>query len=102
MAAPLLAPIVWAQRKASLYFAINLPDVTESKIELSATGLKFSGVSSKKAYVADIEFFGELDTAAEVRSPPPPRGPATPYPSPSPSPTRAPLPPAVTWWCRCS
>ena len=63
----LLAPIVWAQRKASLYFAINLPDVTESKIELSATGLKFSGTSNKKAYTADLEFFGELDTAAEVR-----------------------------------
>jgi hypothetical protein len=84
MAAPLLAPIVWAQRKASLYFAINLPDVTESKIELSATGLKFSGVSSKKSYVADIEFFGELDTAAEVRSLPP-RAAASPRPWPSPS-----------------
>jgi hypothetical protein len=55
MAAPLLAPIVWAQRKASLYFAINLPDVTESKIELSATGLKFSGVSNGGVSICWLE-----------------------------------------------
>jgi hypothetical protein len=38
------APILWAQRKDSLYVTINLPDVTEPKLELTETKLTFTYV----------------------------------------------------------
>ena len=44
---------------------ITLPDVTESKIDLSGTTLEFSGKSGGKTYTANLEFFAELDDKDE-------------------------------------
>jgi HSP20 family molecular chaperone IbpA len=35
------APIKWAQRTDSIYVTINLPDVTDEKIELTTNRLNF-------------------------------------------------------------
>ena len=60
------APVVWAQRKSSVYFTVNVPDVKDEKIVLTETTLTFTGTSNGKAYSADLLFFGELDPKAEV------------------------------------
>ncbi|KAG5190123.1 HSP20-like chaperone [Tribonema minus] len=56
MAAPLLAPIKWAQRKDSLYVTIALPDVKDEKLELTEDKLVFTGTSQGSAYHVDLEF----------------------------------------------
>lgn len=36
------APVKWAQRSDSIYVTICLPDVTDEKIDLGTTELKFT------------------------------------------------------------
>lgn len=42
---PNIAPVKWAQRSDSIYVTINLPDVTDEKIDLTNNSLKFRYVS---------------------------------------------------------
>lgn len=43
---PNIAPVKWAQRTDSIYVTINLPDVTDEKIDLTNNSLKFRYASS--------------------------------------------------------
>ena len=51
-----VAPVKWAQRPASLYITISLPDVKDEKIELTATALTFSGTSHGRSFTCNMEF----------------------------------------------
>lgn len=79
------APVVWAQRKASVYFTVNVPDVKDEKIVLTETNLTFTGTSNGKSYSASLDFFGELDPKAEVSNPSP-SSPLLALPAPPPLP----------------
>jgi hypothetical protein len=60
------APVKWAQRADSLYVTISLPDCTETDIKLEDKTLVFSGVSEKKKYALNLEFFKEVDADGSV------------------------------------
>lgn len=51
-----VAPVKWAQRADSLYLTISLADVTNEKLELTETGLNFSGTSNGKEYSCSLTF----------------------------------------------
>jgi cytosolic prostaglandin-E synthase len=51
-----VAPVKWAQRADSLYLTISLADVTNEKLELTETGLTFSGTSGGKEYGCTLAF----------------------------------------------
>ncbi|RHY61630.1 hypothetical protein DYB26_005144 [Aphanomyces astaci] len=60
----LVAPVKWAQRKDSLYLTVDLADVTDEKVELTNTTLKFTGTSNQTKYEVNLEFLHEVDTEA--------------------------------------
>ena len=64
-----LAPVTWAQRKASLYLTINVADVDKdsSIIKLESSKLTFTGKARGKEYSATLEFFAEVDAQDAVR-----------------------------------
>lgn len=51
-----IAPVKWAQRKDSIYLTITLSDVKDHKVELTNSGLVFSGNSNGKQYSLNLEF----------------------------------------------
>jgi len=51
-----VAPVKWAQRADSLYLTISLADVTNEKLELTETGLTFSGTANGKEYGQTLVF----------------------------------------------
>jgi cytosolic prostaglandin-E synthase len=53
--------IKWAQRKDSLYVTIDLRDISEEKIDLTATKLTFSCKSGGNDFNGEIEFIKEVD-----------------------------------------
>jgi len=57
------APVMWAQRKDSVYVTINVPDVDAkaATVKLTADKLVFSGKSNGKDYSVDLEFFADVD-----------------------------------------
>jgi len=57
------APILWAQRKDSLFVTINIPDVDPAKATITLDGqrLTFEGTSGKTAYKTTLEFLHEVD-----------------------------------------
>lgn len=59
------APILWAQRKDSLFVTINIPDVdpTKAKITLDGQRLTFEGTSGKTEYKTTLEFLHEVDAS---------------------------------------
>ena len=64
-----IAPVLWAQRKDSLFITINVADVdaTTAKIELTDSKLVFTGKAlGGKDWVADLEFFSEVDPTNAV------------------------------------
>jgi len=61
-----LAPVKWAQRSDSIYLTIDLRDVQESKIDLTGTGLHFTGTSQGKDYELHLEFLHEVDPQRSV------------------------------------
>jgi len=63
MSTPLLAPVVWAQRKDQIFLSIDVQDVKDEKIKLEPTKLTFSGNSGAKKYTSDLEFLKEIDPA---------------------------------------
>lgn len=65
MSKALWAPVKWAQRKDSLYVTVDLPDVKDEKVSLTDKSLTFSGASNGKQYEVSLEFFKEVDTAAQ-------------------------------------
>eukprot|EP00613_Pedinella_sp_CCMP2098_P038331 CAMPEP_0171812430 /NCGR_PEP_ID=MMETSP0991-20121206/78678_1 /TAXON_ID=483369 /ORGANISM="non described non described, Strain CCMP2098" /LENGTH=210 /DNA_ID=CAMNT_0012425945 /DNA_START=41 /DNA_END=674 /DNA_ORIENTATION=- len=56
-----VAPIKYAQRKDSIYLTIDLPDLTEESISLTADKLDFSGKSNGKDYTVELVFMNEVD-----------------------------------------
>lgn len=57
--------MLWAQRTDEVYLTINLADVSDPQIKLSATSVEFFGDSHDKKYSVNLEFFKEIDP--EVR-----------------------------------
>ena len=56
------APVKYAQRKDSLFLTIDLKDVTEEKIELTADKLTFTGKAmGGDTYSCELEFIKEVD-----------------------------------------
>lgn len=49
-------PMEWAQRKDGVFLTIKVPDLTDEKVELTATNLKFSGGQ----YAFDLAFFASV------------------------------------------
>lgn len=66
MAASNIPPVVWAQRKDTIYLGIDLQDVKEEKITLESTKLTFKGKSQGKNYEVTIEFFDEVNPSGKV------------------------------------
>mmetsp|Transcript_18316 Transcript_18316/g.25664 ORF Transcript_18316/g.25664 Transcript_18316/m.25664 type:complete len:168 (+) Transcript_18316:44-547(+) len=58
---PNIPPVLWAQRKDTVYLCLDLQDVKEEKITLEATKLNFKGKSHGKDYEVNIEFFDEVN-----------------------------------------
>lgn len=64
MTTSLTATLVWAQRSEWVYIKIELQDVKNEKIEVSADGkFAFTGTSVGKSYTANVQLFGELDVS---------------------------------------
>ena len=61
----LWAPIKWAQNKESLYVTVDLPDVTNEKVQLTNKSLKFEGMSNGQQYEVELVFLNEVDTEAK-------------------------------------
>ena len=54
----------YAQRKDSLFLTIDLKDVTEEKIELTADKLTFTGKAmGGDTYSCELEFFKDVDAS---------------------------------------
>ncbi|KAJ3181993.1 hypothetical protein HDU87_000331 [Geranomyces variabilis] len=53
--------VLWAQRTDEVFLTINVADLAQPKIDLTATGLTFSGTAQGKEYKLDLEFFKEVD-----------------------------------------
>lgn len=66
MAAMNVAPVKWAQRSATLYITISLSDLKDTTIDLSETGLSFTGKTGDKSYALNLEFFGEVEKEGSV------------------------------------
>lgn len=49
------------QRKDKLFLTIDVQDVKDAKVELTATHLKFTGSAQGKDYNLDLEFFKEIN-----------------------------------------
>eukprot|EP00636_Phaeomonas_parva_P000009 CAMPEP_0118862424 /NCGR_PEP_ID=MMETSP1163-20130328/7628_1 /TAXON_ID=124430 /ORGANISM="Phaeomonas parva, Strain CCMP2877" /LENGTH=230 /DNA_ID=CAMNT_0006796331 /DNA_START=125 /DNA_END=817 /DNA_ORIENTATION=+ len=54
-------PVMWAQRKDSLYVTFKLQDVKDESISLTATTLSFAGTSNNKSYAVEMDLFKEVD-----------------------------------------
>jgi len=56
--------VLWAQRPQELYITVEIADcdAQSAKIELTETGLKFSGQSeaNKERYTCELEFYGKV------------------------------------------
>ena len=61
-----VAPVKWAQRSATLYITIAVSDATETTIDLTETGLVFTGKSNGKSYALDLEFFADVEKEGSV------------------------------------
>ena len=70
--------MTWAQRKDSLFITINVSDVKDAKISLTADRATFSGVSGGRTYEANLEFFAAVDPSDAVSSRTTQRGRRTP------------------------
>lgn len=56
-----LHPIIkWAQRKDKLFLELQLRDVKDEKVDLTATGIGFTGESGGQLYEFQVEFFDEV------------------------------------------
>ncbi|KAI8824415.1 HSP20-like chaperone [Fimicolochytrium jonesii] len=64
----LIPEVLWAQRTDELFVTINVSDVEHPEVNLSATGLKFTGASHGKEYSLDLEFFKEVDIEASKQN----------------------------------
>ncbi|KAJ3195495.1 hypothetical protein HK101_011931 [Irineochytrium annulatum] len=62
---PVFTPeCVWAQRTDELYVTINVSDVENPEISLTAESLTFSGLSHGKRYKVELSFYKEVDAEA--------------------------------------
>lgn len=52
--------IKWAQRKEKVFLELQLRDVQDEKVDLTAKGISFSGKSGDKLYEFHLEFFDEI------------------------------------------
>jgi len=59
----LAAPVVWAQRKDTIYLNFDLQDVKEEKIHLETSKLTFEGTSAGKKYRSELNLLKEVDPA---------------------------------------
>jgi len=50
------APVKWAQRADSVYLTIDLRDISDEKLDLTADKLIFNGKSGDKEYSLELEF----------------------------------------------
>jgi prostaglandin-E synthase len=53
--------LLWAQRENEVYLTINVPDVTNPKIDLTEQTLFFAGDSAGKKYEVQLEFYESID-----------------------------------------
>ena len=52
----IVPPIIWAQRKDSLYVTVKLAEATGVEIDLTASGLTFGAESEEKKYAFELAF----------------------------------------------
>ncbi|KAJ3006089.1 Prostaglandin E synthase 3 (Cytosolic), partial [Thoreauomyces humboldtii] len=57
----LIPEVLWAQRADELFITVNVSDVQQPRVELTETGLSFSGTAHGKEYKLDLPFFKEVD-----------------------------------------
>jgi prostaglandin-E synthase len=56
-----LHPVLkWAQRKERVFLELQLRDIQDEKVDLTAKGIGFSGKSSGQPYEFNLEFFEEV------------------------------------------
>jgi prostaglandin-E synthase len=56
-----LHPVLkWAQRKERVFLELQLRDIQDEKVDLTAKGISFSGKSSGQLYEFNLEFFEEV------------------------------------------
>ncbi|CAO3607342.1 unnamed protein product [Mucor hiemalis] len=60
---PLHPTVLWAQRAEVIYLTVEISDIKEHNIDLTANKFTFKGVGEKEQneYEAEIEFYGEVD-----------------------------------------
>ena len=49
--------VKWAQRKENVYIEVQLRDISDEAINLTANTIKFKGTSDSKVYEFELEFF---------------------------------------------
>jgi len=60
MQGTLTPPVLWAQRNDRLLLTIDLPDIKDPNITVTATALSFEGSSHGKLYKLNLEFLHEI------------------------------------------
>lgn len=53
-------PLAFAQRKDSVYLTINVPDLSNEKVDVTSSTLTFSGESGEKKYEFSFDFFAKV------------------------------------------
>mmetsp|Transcript_19244 Transcript_19244/g.59375 ORF Transcript_19244/g.59375 Transcript_19244/m.59375 type:complete len:138 (+) Transcript_19244:48-461(+) len=48
--------LLWAQRKDGIFLTLDVQDIAEEKVDLTATSLKFSGESDEHRYEFALDF----------------------------------------------
>jgi len=58
----MLAPtVLWAQRTNEIFLTIDLMDIENPQVNLTAEKLHFQGRSQGKDYEVDLKFFSKID-----------------------------------------
>lgn len=62
--------VLWAQRSSAddaekniVYLTIMAPDVEKPKLDITSTGIKYSGSNKEREYHFELEFFAEIEPA---------------------------------------
>ena len=58
--------VKWAQRKDRLFLTVDVPDIADEVVALTADKVVITGKSGGKDYAVEIEFAGEVDPEDEV------------------------------------